>query len=207
VLAGVGVSPNSSGLPGIAELENIVGALLTIGLIASLAGLVISAIVWAIGNHSANPCWPGGGRQACSLRSSPPPSPAGAVTLINFFAAPGRTCEATRTLAAVALALGIVIIAGGLDRALASGGRHRGGAWPCHQRSPGFLRRRPRLPPVAGMPSSRRPPCRSADAGTAAVRRGLRRGVLVPGNAAMMKRAEALASPPQPSRAAGPISL
>ena len=34
------VSPNTTGLPGISELENIVGALLTIALIASLAGLV-----------------------------------------------------------------------------------------------------------------------------------------------------------------------
>ena len=58
------VSPNTTGLPGISELENIVGALLTIALIASLAGLVISAIVWAIGNHSVNPVL---------------------VTLINFF--------------------------------------------------------------------------------------------------------------------------
>ena len=41
------VSPNTTGLPGITELETIVGALLTIALIASLAGLVISAIVWA----------------------------------------------------------------------------------------------------------------------------------------------------------------
>ena len=44
MILGVSISPNSSGLPGIAELDTIVGALLTIGLIASLAGLVISAM-------------------------------------------------------------------------------------------------------------------------------------------------------------------
>jgi hypothetical protein len=49
------VSPNSTGLPGISSLSNIVGALLTIGLIACVAGLVIAAIVWAIGTHSSNP--------------------------------------------------------------------------------------------------------------------------------------------------------
>jgi hypothetical protein len=51
----VNVSPNTSGLPGISEAENIVGALLTFGLIAALAGLIIAAIVWALGSHSANP--------------------------------------------------------------------------------------------------------------------------------------------------------
>lgn len=76
-LAGaVNISPNSNGLPGIAELQNIVGALLTIGLIAALAGLAISASVWAIGNHSANPVLSGRGKTGVLVSSSPPPSPA-----------------------------------------------------------------------------------------------------------------------------------
>ena len=48
VLAAAGaidIGPNTNGLPGIAALENIVGALLTIALIASVAGLAISALV------------------------------------------------------------------------------------------------------------------------------------------------------------------
>ena len=85
VLAGVGVSPNSSGLPGIAELNNIVGALLTIGLIASLAGLVISAIVWAIGNHSVNPVLAGRGKTGVLVAFVAAALTGGAVTLINFF--------------------------------------------------------------------------------------------------------------------------
>ena len=89
VLAGVGVSPNSSGLPGIAELNNIVGALLTIGLIASLAGLVISAIVWAIGNHSANPTLAGRGKTGVLVSFVAAALTGGAVTLINFFFSAG----------------------------------------------------------------------------------------------------------------------
>ena len=89
VLAGVGVRPNGTGLPGIAELNNIVGALLTIGLIASLAGLVISAIVWAIGNHSANPTLAGRGKTGVLVSFVAAALTGGAVTLINFFAAAG----------------------------------------------------------------------------------------------------------------------
>ena len=89
LLAGVGVSPNSSGLPGISELDNIVGALLTIGLIASLAGLVISAIVWAMGNHSVNPSLAGRGKSGVLVAFVAAALTGGAVTLINFFASAG----------------------------------------------------------------------------------------------------------------------
>lgn len=47
--------PNTTGLPGIAAANNIVGALLTFGIIAAIAGIVVSAIVWAIGGNSSNP--------------------------------------------------------------------------------------------------------------------------------------------------------
>jgi len=89
VLLGVNIAPNGSGLPGIAELETIVGALLTIGLVASLAGLVISAIVWAIGNHSANPTLAGRGKTGVLVAFVAAALTGGAVTLINFFAAAG----------------------------------------------------------------------------------------------------------------------
>jgi hypothetical protein len=79
------VSPNTTGLPGISELENIVGALLTIALIASLAGLVISAIVGAIGNHSVNPVLAGRGKTGVLVAFVAAALTGGAVTLINFF--------------------------------------------------------------------------------------------------------------------------
>jgi len=89
VLSSVSVSPNTSGLPGISELDNIVGALLTIGLVASLAGLVISAIVWAIGNHSVNPVLAGRGKTGVLVAFIAAALTGGAVTLINFFAGAG----------------------------------------------------------------------------------------------------------------------
>ena len=87
--AQVNVSPNSSGLPGIAELENIVGALLTIALIAALAGLAIAAAAWAIGNHSANPGLVHRGKGGVLVSFAAAALTGGAVTLINFFAATG----------------------------------------------------------------------------------------------------------------------
>ena len=41
----VDITPNDDGLPGIAQLRNIVGAMMTIGLILSVLALIISAIV------------------------------------------------------------------------------------------------------------------------------------------------------------------
>jgi hypothetical protein len=87
--AAVSVSPNTSGLPGISELQNIVGALLTIGLVASLAGLAISAIVWAVGNHSVNPVLAGRGKTGVLVAFIAAALTGGAVTLINFFASAG----------------------------------------------------------------------------------------------------------------------
>ncbi len=87
--SGVSVTPNSSGLPGISELENIVGALLTIGLVASLAGLVMSAIVWAVGNHSANPSLAAKGKSGVLVAFVAAALTGGAVALVNFFASAG----------------------------------------------------------------------------------------------------------------------
>ena len=49
-----GISPNNGGLPGLSVLKQIVGALLTWGLVACVAGLVVSVIVWALGHHGGN---------------------------------------------------------------------------------------------------------------------------------------------------------
>lgn len=91
LLADVNVSPNTSGLPGISELENIVGALLTIGLIASLAGLAIAAAAWAMGSHSANPVLAGRGKVGVIVAFVAAALTGGAVTLINFFAHAGAS--------------------------------------------------------------------------------------------------------------------
>jgi hypothetical protein len=43
------IPPNNTGLPGIAQLQNIVGAVMTVGLILSVLALIISAVVWGFG--------------------------------------------------------------------------------------------------------------------------------------------------------------
>ena len=50
----VGGQPDPNGLPGSTALEQLVNGLAFWGLIASLAGLVISAAVWALSAHSGN---------------------------------------------------------------------------------------------------------------------------------------------------------
>jgi hypothetical protein len=89
LLGGINVTPNANGLPGIGELQHIVGALLTVGLIASLAGLAISASVWAVGNHSANPALSGRGKTGVLVSFVAAALTGGAVALINFFAGAG----------------------------------------------------------------------------------------------------------------------
>ena len=55
-------SANDNGLPGLGQLQKIVGSLITVAVIAAVAGFLISAGMWAIGNHSANPQIAGRGK-------------------------------------------------------------------------------------------------------------------------------------------------
>jgi hypothetical protein len=84
------VSPNSTGLPGISSLSNIVGALLTIGLIACVAGLVIAAIIWAIGTHSSNPYLAGRGKTGVLVAFVAAILIGGANVLVDFFVTTGK---------------------------------------------------------------------------------------------------------------------
>jgi hypothetical protein len=62
-----GITPNSSGLPGLPALRQLVGALLTFGLVACVAGFVISAATWALSSHSGNAHYAGKGKQGCLI--------------------------------------------------------------------------------------------------------------------------------------------
>jgi uncharacterized protein DUF6112 len=62
-----GITPNSSGLPGLSAVKEIVGALLTFGLVACVAGFVISAAAWALGSHGGNAHYAGKGKQGCVI--------------------------------------------------------------------------------------------------------------------------------------------
>ena len=84
------VSPNTTGLPGIGTLSNMVGALLTVGLIACLAGLVLAAIVWAIGSHSSNPHLAGRGKSGVLVAFVAAVLIGGANVLVDFFVTTGK---------------------------------------------------------------------------------------------------------------------
>ena len=79
------ISPNTTGLPGISALQNIVGALLTVGLIACLGSLVMAAIVWAVGYHSANPSLAGRGKSGVMVAVVASVLVGGANVLVDFF--------------------------------------------------------------------------------------------------------------------------
>ncbi|GAB3077605.1 hypothetical protein GCM10027053_47590 [Intrasporangium mesophilum] len=83
------VSPNTDGLPGIAALERIVGGLLTIGLVAAVAGVALSAIAWAIGSHSSNPHVAGRGKTGVLVSVAAAMLIGAANALVNFFHAAG----------------------------------------------------------------------------------------------------------------------
>ena len=86
-----GISPNPDGLPGLTQLREIVGALLTWGLVACVAGLVISAIVWAIGSNSGNPHAAGRGKTGVLIAAAAAVIVGGANAIITFFANTGTS--------------------------------------------------------------------------------------------------------------------
>lgn len=83
------ITPNSNGLPGTSEAEKLVGALLTFGLIACVAGIAIAAITWALGSHSANPHLAGRGKTGVLVACLAALLVGGADILVGFFASAG----------------------------------------------------------------------------------------------------------------------
>lgn len=79
------VSPNTTGLPGLDAIEEIVGALLTFGLVAAVAGIAISAIAWAVGSHSSNPHVAGRGKTGVLVSLASAMLIGAANTLVTFF--------------------------------------------------------------------------------------------------------------------------
>ncbi len=81
----IDITPNDSGLPGIAQLRTIVGAVMTVGLILSVLALIISAIVWGFGANSSNPHLASRGKVGVLVSCGAVVLCGAAVTLINFF--------------------------------------------------------------------------------------------------------------------------
>ena len=84
------IAPNTTGLPGLSTISNMVGALLSIGLIACLAGLVLAAIAWAVGHHSSNPTLAARGKSGVLVAFAAAVLIGGANVLVDFFVNAGR---------------------------------------------------------------------------------------------------------------------
>lgn len=85
------IAPNRTGLPGTAEAEKIVGALLKFGLIASVAGIAIAATSWVFGSHSANPHLANRGKNGVMVSCLAALLVGAANLLVTFFANAGST--------------------------------------------------------------------------------------------------------------------
>ncbi len=79
------IEPNSSGLPGIAQLRSIVGATMTVGLTLAVLALIVSAIVWALGANSSNPHLAGRGKVGVLIALGAAVICGASVALVNFF--------------------------------------------------------------------------------------------------------------------------
>lgn len=79
------IDPNSSGLPGIGQLRNIVGASMTVGLILAVLALIVSAVVWALGANSSNPHLAGRGKVGVLVGLGAAIVTGASVALVNFF--------------------------------------------------------------------------------------------------------------------------
>jgi hypothetical protein len=84
-----GINPNNSGLPGLSVLKQIVGALLTWGLVACVAALVVSVIIWAIGHHGGNYSQTTSGKTGVLVASGGALLIGGANAIVAFFSGLG----------------------------------------------------------------------------------------------------------------------
>lgn len=84
-----GVQPNSNGLPGLDVLRKMVGALLTWGLLACVAGLVISVILWALAHHQGNYSQVSSGKTGVLVSAGGALLVGGANAIVGFFSTLG----------------------------------------------------------------------------------------------------------------------
>ena len=84
-----GVSSNTTGLPGLEAFRQIVGAMLTFGLVACVAAVVASAVVWGFAANGGNPHMAGRGKTGVIVAAGAALLIGGANAIIAFFSAAG----------------------------------------------------------------------------------------------------------------------
>ena len=91
VLADPGVHPNEDGLPGMSLARKIVGALLTFGLIAAVAGVAISSVVWALSAHNGNAHYASRAKMGVVVAAAAAVLIGGADAIVTFFQNAGHS--------------------------------------------------------------------------------------------------------------------
>src|SRR5213592_436187 len=88
---GIGGKPDPNGLPGSPALQQLVNGLAFWGLLAALAGLVISASVWALSAHSGNYHHAGMGRRGTLISALAAFLVGAGPAIVGFFEHLGNT--------------------------------------------------------------------------------------------------------------------
>ena len=82
----VRINPDPKGLPGSHVLQDLINGLAFWMLLASLAGVLIGAGVWALASHGNNHHWSARGRAGALVSAGAALVIGGAAAIINFFA-------------------------------------------------------------------------------------------------------------------------
>lgn len=86
VAAGVQVNPSASGLPGGAQIQEVLNGLAAWALLAALGGLLMSVIIWALGSNGGNYHAVSRGKTGVLVCGAAAMVAGGAAPIINFFA-------------------------------------------------------------------------------------------------------------------------
>ena len=89
--AGIGGTPDPTGLPGSAALQSLISGIAFWALLAALGGLLISAAVWALSSHSGNYQHSALGRRGTVVSAVAAFRVGAAPAIINFFENLGTT--------------------------------------------------------------------------------------------------------------------
>jgi hypothetical protein len=89
----IGGNPDPKGLPGSPALQQLVDGLAFWGLLAALAGLVVSAAVWALSAHSGNYQQASVGRRGTLVAAAAAFLVGAAPAIVSFFENLGNTVK------------------------------------------------------------------------------------------------------------------
>lgn len=90
---GIGGKPDPNGLPGSTALESLISDLAFWALLAALAGLLVSAAVWALSSHSGNYHHTSMGRRGTLISAVAAFLVGAAPAIIAFFENLGQTVK------------------------------------------------------------------------------------------------------------------